>query len=105
MADTSQSHPIACRVLESHASADPAAVIVLFHQKEHEDQTELGSMLRQHSGEVAQIQVEGGKWLTGTVVRLKSCFGRGLLLLPAGAPPMKEGDAFLLSFRADREKN
>jgi len=89
---------IACRVLEAHASAQPAATVVVFHHKDKQDQATLASLLRQRSGTRAEVQVGGGEWTGATVFRLKSCFGRGLLILPANATAPKEGESFLLKF-------
>lgn len=97
-AESADASTIACRVLEAHASARPAATAVIFHQQDKADQARLGSLLKAHSGESAAIQVSDGETISVTIFRLKSCFGRGLLLLPAGAPPMKDGSTFLLRF-------
>jgi hypothetical protein len=35
------------------------------------------------------------------VTRLKSCFGRGLLILQAGAAHLEEKGTFILKFSAD----
>jgi len=96
---------IACRVLEAHASVAPAATAVIFHQQNNVDQERLGSLLRAHSGEGAEIQIGNGNWTTVTVFRLKSCFGRGLLLLPASGPPINDGSTFLMRFTQGGGKN
>jgi hypothetical protein len=44
------------------------------------------------------VQIGDGSWQRATVVRLKSCFGRGLLILPPGEPALKDGETFLLKF-------
>lgn len=87
---------IACRVLESHASENPAVTVAIFHQQNKDDQARVGEILRMHSGERVEIQIGGAAWMGATMFRLRSCFGRGLLLLPAGAPAMKDGSTFLL---------
>lgn len=99
-AQTHQS-TVACRVLEAHASEQPAVTVVVFHQRDKQDQASLSSLLQQHSGERVDVQANGGKWQTATVVRLKSCFGRGLLLLPNGTVQLKDGDEFFLRFSTD----
>jgi hypothetical protein len=99
-AEAADTATVACRALEVHASAQPAVIAVVFHQRDKPDQARLASALRQHSGEGVEIQTGDGKWVSATVVRLKSCFGRGLLLLPADAPPIKDGATFLLRFSA-----
>ena len=96
---------IACRVLEAHASTSPAVVVVVFHQRDKIDQARLASALRQHSGEGVEIDTGDGRSASATLVRLKSCFGRGLLLLPADAPAMKDGATFVLKFSTGSGKN
>jgi hypothetical protein len=91
---------VQCRVLESHASKQPAAEFVVFHQRDKQDQSRLSALLQQHSGAVVDLQISGGNWQSATVVRLKSCFGRGLLVLPPDALMPKDGDTFLLRFPA-----
>ncbi len=88
---------IRCRVIEAHTSKHPAAFIILFHQENRGDQARLSAMLRAHSGEQAEVQVRG-TWVNGAVIRMKGCFGRGLLVLPSDVPTLKDGDGFLLRF-------
>ncbi|MGB0035867.1 MAG: hypothetical protein WBP79_10380 [Candidatus Acidiferrales bacterium] len=90
------SDSLTCRVLESHASAQPAATIIIFHQRDKQDQAQLSQLLQNNSGSTVEVQMGGTVWQSATVLRLKSCFGRGLLLLPPGAPAPKDGDTFLL---------
>jgi hypothetical protein len=87
---------IECRVIEAHLGAHPAVLAVVFHQAEKTDQPRLASLLLQHSGEEASVRIGTDSHVAGTVFRLKSCFGRGLLLLPADAPPLKDGTTFVL---------
>jgi hypothetical protein len=89
---------IACRVLEVHASEQPAVTVVVFHHRDKQDQASLSSLLQQHSGERVDVKANGREWQAATVVRLKSCFGRGLLLSPNGALQLKDGDEFFLRF-------
>jgi hypothetical protein len=92
---------IACRAMEVHASAEPAVVTAVFHQQNKADQEQLGELLKAHSGETAEIQMAGGAWTRVTIFRLRSCFGRGLLIAPAGAAQIKDGTTFLLRFAGD----
>lgn len=85
--------------------AHPAVVAVVFHQVEKADQPRLGSLLREHSGEEAQVQIGAQTLDEVSVFRLKSCFGRGLLLLPANALPLKDGATFILKFSEAGDKN
>lgn len=96
---------ITCRVLEAHTGARPAVVAVVFHQAEKADQPRLGSLLREHSGEEAEVQIGAQTVDEVSVFRLKSCFGRGLLLLPANAPPLKDGATFILKFLQGGDNN
>lgn len=98
-----ETHPqsageINCRVLEVHASSSPPVIAVVFHQRDKQDQAGLASLLLSRSGEKVEAQFGEGEWVEGSVARLKSCFGRGLLFLPSGAPPVKERETFVLRF-------
>jgi len=92
---------IACRVLEAHTSEQQRVAVVIFHQRNTRDRAQLGTLLRKRSGVSVEFQTTDGKWHTGTVLRLKSCFGRGLLLFPAGTAEVAEQSEFLLKFPAD----
>jgi len=96
---------ITCRVLEAHTSAHPAVIAVVFHQRDKQDQAQMGSLLESLASENVEMQTGDGNWTDVTVVRLKSCFGRGLLLLPGDAPPLKERATFVLRFSPVSEKN
>lgn len=96
---------IECRALESHKSSHPTVDVVVFHQSRKEDQERLGSMLRGLAGENVELQTGGEKWIQVSVFRLKSCFGRGLLVLLADAPPMQDGATFLLRFSSSAGAN
>lgn len=96
---------ITCRVLEAHAGAHPAVVAVVFHQAQKADQPRLAALLLQHSGEEAEVQIGGETQAGVSVFRLKSCFGRGLLLLPANAPLLKDGATFIIRFSQAGGKN
>jgi hypothetical protein len=92
------SSAILCRVLEAHVVAAPPVLAVIFHQSNSADQARLAALLREHSGAVAEIRFGDAPWMKATVVRLKNCFGRGLLFLPANAGPVSDGATFLLRF-------
>jgi hypothetical protein len=93
---------VACRALESHTSTEPPVTVVVFHQRDRQDQARFAALLKKIPEGHADLQAPGGKWHAVAVARLKSCFGRGLLFLPAGpeAPRLKQGDTFLLRFPA-----
>lgn len=102
---SAETSAISCRVLEAHASANPAVTVIVFHQQRKEDQDRLGALLRSHSGESVEIQVGDAAWTSVTIFRLKSCFGRGLMVLPPGAPTMKDGSTFVLKIRPGAAKD
>jgi hypothetical protein len=90
---------VACRVMEAHTSRDPAVTVVLFQQRDKADAQRLMALLRRASESAVEFQTgDGAAWQAAQVVRLKNCFGRGLLILPRGAAPLSEGATFLLRF-------
>lgn len=95
---------IACRVLEVHTSQEPKIAVVVFYQRDEAERARLGALLREHDGESVQFQTPDGKWHPATLLRLKSCFGRGLLLFPAGAAQLGEKDEFTLQFSTNGKK-
>ncbi len=93
---------VACRAMEVHTDSANHMTVVVFHQADEASVEALRTLLQAHSGEAVEVNVDtaaSGTW-RGTVFRLKSCFGRGLLLFPASAPPLKEGSKFLLRLAA-----
>jgi len=96
---------IACRVMEAHTSANPSATVIVFHQQHKEDGPHLGAVLENHSGERMEIQAGGAAWTAVTIFRLRTCFGRGLMVLPPGGPEMKDGATFLLRIPGSVVKN
>lgn len=91
---------IDCRALEAHSSATPPVIAVVFHQRDKQDQPRLAALLKKDSGATVAVQLGRSTWVNATVVRLKSCFGRGLLLLSSGSLAIKDGDAFRVKFSA-----
>ncbi len=87
-----------CRVLEIETSSQNALTLVVFHHRDAQERELLGALLRERSGTSVHFQTADGAWHPATVLRLKSCFGRGLLLFSAGAPHLTERDNFLLKF-------
>jgi len=91
---------IRCRALETHASDERGVTIVVFHQEAKEDQKHLSDLLKQFSEATVEWQRGGDKWENATVIRLKTCFGRGLLMIPSTMVAPKDGESFLLRFPA-----
>jgi hypothetical protein len=75
--------------------------VVVFHQQDEKERIRLGSLLRQHSGASVEFQAADGAWHTASVLRLKSCFGRGLLLFSAETTQLREKEEFLLRFSSN----
>lgn len=92
------SNVVTCRVLEVHANKDPGVVLVIFHQRDKQDQPRFAALLKQSSGGTIQIRPPGAQWETAAVIRLKSCFGRGMLILPAGTTSLKEHADLMVKF-------
>jgi len=86
---------IACRALEVHTDPQLKVAVIVFHQRSQEQSSELAAALREHSGQMVEIQGDDGTWHTARMERLKSCFGRGLLMLAAPSP-LAEHSQFLL---------
>ncbi len=87
---------VACRALEVHTDAVLGVTVVVFHQRDDADRSRVGELLRAHDGAGIEFQTSDGASHPATVMRLKSCFGRGLLLFRAGAATLVEKDDFLI---------
>jgi hypothetical protein len=83
---TADASTIACRALEAHTDGELKVTVVVFHQRDEAQRSRLAALLREHSGAMVEVQSGDGAWRRARLVRLKSCFGRGLLMLPAPAP-------------------
>ncbi len=92
---------LACRVMEAHASAELHVTTVVFHQKDKNDGPRLGALLGKYSGTPVEFQTTDGAWHRAQVFRLKSCFGRGLLVFAAAETQLAERRDFVLKFPAD----
>lgn len=93
-----ESAVVECRVLEAHASAAPAALVVIFHQQEKKDQPRLAALIKANSGSEANIQIGGAAWIEVPIFRLRTCFGRGMMILSPGEAALKDGDTFRIRF-------
>ena len=93
-----ESAVVDCRVLEAHASTAPAALVVIFHQLEKKDQPRLAALIKANSGTDADIQIRSSAWTKARIFRLRTCFGRGMMILSPGEAGLKDGDAFRIRF-------
>ena len=85
-----------CQVIESKTAPEVGASLAIFHQGEKADAEEVGAFLKEHDGAKVEFESTDGVWHPATVFRLKSCFGRGLLVFPAGQATLADGDRLTL---------
>jgi len=91
---------IPCRVLESHTSQRDHITVVVFHQRDAGDRARLGEVIRQRDGAAVAFKMTDPNPHSAMLFRLKSCFGRGLLLFPAASARLAAGDEFELDVSA-----
>jgi hypothetical protein len=89
---------VECRVVEAHSSAIPAALVVIFHQQAKKDQPRLSALIKANSGSDADIQIGSAAWKRVSIFRLRTCFGRGMMVLSPGEAALKDGDTFRIRF-------
>lgn len=89
---------VACRVMEVFVVQHTGAAAI-FHQRDKVDGPRLGELLLAHSGAEIEFRTSDGKWHRATIFRVKSCFGRGLLLFAPADGKLAEKDEFVLRFR------
>jgi hypothetical protein len=90
--------PITCRAMEVFEAQRIGATAVIFHQRDKADGPRLGELLMAHSGEEVEFVAADGQRHTATVARVKSCFGRGLLLFATKEAKLAAKDDFVLHF-------
>jgi hypothetical protein len=89
---------IVCRVLEAHTSEPEGVALVIFHQGEKSEGLRLGELLRAHDGARVEFETSDGRAHPATLFRLSTCFGRGLLVFPAGSAQLAKREQFWLKF-------
>jgi hypothetical protein len=87
-----------CHALEAHANAQPAVTIVVFTQRDKPDHARLSDLIKENDGGGVELRTSDGKWHKATLVRLRTCFGRGMLFLAGDAGEPKDRENFLLRF-------
>ncbi len=88
--------PIICSVMESFEEQKLGVQAVVFHQRDKADGPRLGDLLLKHTGEEMEIEASGGRRYRATIFRVKSCFGRGLAIIPTNRLKLAENDGFSL---------
>jgi hypothetical protein len=73
---------------------------IIFHQRNKADGPRLGSLLLAHSGQEMELEATGGQRYRGAVFRVKSAFGRGLVLVPVSKLKLGKSDEFTLRLPA-----
>ena len=89
---------VACRAMEVFVSERVGATAVIFHQRDKADGPRLGELLLAHSGEEVEFETSDGQRHLATVERVKSCFGRGLLLFTANETKIAANEEIVLHF-------
>ena len=89
---------VICRVLEAKTVERMNVAVVVFHQAQKSDGERLGQLLRQHDGASVEFETSDARPHAATVLRLGTCFGRGLLVFPAADARLAKPDQFWLRF-------
>ena len=89
---------IVCRALEVKTAEQMGVALVLFHQASRSDGPRLGELLRANDGAAVEFETSDGRSHTATLFRLGTCFGRGLLVFPAGSARLSRQEQFWLRF-------
>jgi hypothetical protein len=93
---------ITCRAMEVFVAKPLGATAVIFHQRDKADGPRLGELLLAHTGEEVEFETPDGKSHPATVERVKSCFGRGLLLFATKEAKLAAKDEFVLHFSVSK---
>lgn len=92
----SSAHTIACKVMEVFAAQKQGVNAIIFHQRDKVDGPRLGELLKSYSGREMEFETKNGQSHQATIMRMKSCFGRGLLIIASGDVKLGEKDEFIL---------
>jgi len=89
---------MACRALEVKTAEQMGVTLVVFHQAQSGDGARLGELLRENDGATVEFETSDTQSHRATVFRLGTCFGRGLLVFPAGSARLSRQEQFWLRF-------
>lgn len=87
---------VTCRVMEVFVAEKAGATAVVFHQRDKAEGPKLGEFLAAHSSDAVEFETGDGRRHRATVFRVRSCFGRGLLLFSSKEAKVAAGDDFIL---------
>lgn len=85
-----------CRVMEAFVSEQLGVAAIIFHQRDKAEGPKLGELLLAHSGEEMEFEARDAQWHRVKVFRVKSCFGRGLMLFATREAKLVAKDEFVL---------
>jgi hypothetical protein len=91
---------IRCRAMEVFTARQLGTTAVIFHQLDKADAPSLSELLKAYSASEVEFETRDGRKHRATIMRMKTCFGRGLLLFPSGEAGLGENDEFMLRFPA-----
>lgn len=92
---------VACTAMEVHISAEFKVTAVVFHQQDKNDGPLLASLLSKHSGAAVEFATPDGGWHHAQVFRLRTCFGRGLLVFSSSEVTVEEHRKLVIRFPAN----
>ena len=87
-----------CRTMEIFVAERPGASVVIFHQRDKADARKLSELLQKYASLEVEFETGDGKRHRATVGRLKSCFGRGLLIFAPDEANLGVKEDFILRF-------
>lgn len=87
-----------CRTMEVFVAEWPGASVVIFHQRDKAAGPKLGELLKKYTGQEVEFETGDGKRHRATVERIKSCFGRGLLIFASDEANLGVKEEFILRF-------
>jgi len=96
----SANQSIHCRAMEVFVADEADATAVIFHQRDKAEGRMVGEFISAHSGERVEFETANGKRHPASMFRVKSCFGRGLLILSSREAKLSAHDEFVLSLPA-----
>ncbi len=91
-----ESGVIVCRVMETFEDNRLGMRAIIFHQRDKADGPRLGALLVAQSGKEMDLETIDGRRYHVTVFRVKSAFGRGLVMVPTSRLKLIEHDEFNL---------
>jgi len=84
--------------MEVFTAANQGVSAIIFHQRDKADGLKLGELLRSYSGHDLEFETKDGRKHQATIYRVKSCFGRGLMIIAADDVHLEPQDEFALRF-------